>query len=162
MPLKIRIQNEDSRENAVNAVLGANHNDVVTISLTLHLRSDKIRGRAVAIIRKLTPGWMVAVKKRNRSQEQNDFMWVLLTILSRAKPRGIEKTAEQWKHLALHMCKHQCQFELDLNNAPFAVGLSTSRLSVGEMSDLITWIISFGVEEGIEFPPNPNQKEPSE
>jgi len=155
---RFKIKDTQSRGRALKAVSGAPDKMVVTISLTLHLVSPMVRQRAESIVAKLSPNWIVRVARRKRSDEQNALMWVLLTQISEANPHGVRKTPEQWKFLYMHGLKHACQFELDLEGKPFAVGFSTSKFNTKQMSDMIEYIYSDPFELGVKFTVNPNEK----
>ena len=150
MPSVIRIK-EHNRQVVLDSVINAPDGHVITFERKIVLKDKLLRGMAIELVRKLKVDWVVRINALNRSVAQNKLMWLILTDLSRAEPMELKKTPEQWKHLALHMCKHQCQFEMDLNGQPFAVGMSTSKLKVGEMADLITWIYAFGNENKVQW-----------
>jgi len=78
-------------------------------------------------------------------------MWAMLTDVSRAKPEGRTHTPDVWKKLMMNACGHACQFEIGLDGKPFATGHSTSALKVGEMSDLIEFIYSYGATHGVKW-----------
>ena len=153
-------QRPESRENALQAVLSASDSDEVTFTRKV-LMGDKERlGGALALVRKLPVGWIVRIAKRNRTKEQSDKMWAMLTDLSRAQPvwtegpykgQPIQRTPEQWKFLAMNQCDYDCQFMIGLNGKPFATGFRSSQLTIGQMSNLIEWIYAYGAEHNVQW-----------
>lgn len=91
------------------------------------------------------------VRKPNRTHDQNAKMWAMLSDVSRAKPDGRKHTPDVWKALFMHACGHQVQFEVGLAGEPFPIGFRSSKLKVGEMADLITFIQQWGDEHGIHW-----------
>ena len=66
-------------------------------------------------------------------------------------PEGRRHTPEVWKALFMNACGHDVQFETGLNGSPFPVGFRSSRLSKGQMSELIEFIYAKGAEWGVEW-----------
>jgi len=88
----------------------------------------------------------------NRSLEQNAKMWAMLSDIARARPEGRHWTTDTWKAAFMHSLGHHVQFAEGIDNTgPFPVGFRTSRLSKGEMADLITCIQEYGDRHGVEW-----------
>ena len=157
MPSVYRITDKpESRERALQGVMAASKNDVVTFTRVIDTQDETLLGMAVTLVRKLKSGWSVSVKKRNRSIEQNNKMWAMLTDISRSMPIGLDgepirKTADQWKTIIMHALKYQCQFECGLDGQMFPTGLSTSSLNIAQMSELIEFMYSYGAEHNIDW-----------
>jgi len=94
---------------------------------------------------------VLTIKPQTRSNDQNALMWCLLSDLSRAKPEGRMHTPEVWKQLVMHACGHAVQFEIGLNGQPFPTGFRSSRLNKAQMADLLTWVIQYGDEHGVQW-----------
>jgi len=60
-------------------------------------------------------------------------------------------TPDVWKHLVMHACGHDVQFEIGLDGKPFPTGFRSSKLTVGQMSDLIEWIYAYGAEHNVQW-----------
>lgn len=118
---------------------------------TVILHGDSQRRFAHELIEKAPKGAVLSIKEAKRSLPQNDFMWQLLSDISRSKPDGRHHTPEVWKNLMLHACGHAVQFEMGLNGQPFPVGFSSSKLSKSQMADLLTFIIQWGDEKGVRW-----------
>ena len=125
---------------------------------TFRLTHDEARRRAIATVSAAPKGYVVTVAEPNRTLDQNALMWAKLTDISHAKPRGLKKTPDQWKHVIMHACKFECQFEIGLDDKPFPVGLSTSKLNKKEFSLLIDYIDWFASEENIQWSDNTKEK----
>jgi len=67
------------------------------------------------------------------------------------KPGGRFHTPDTWKALFMHACSHAVQFENGLNGQPFPIGFRSSRLSKSEMADLITFMLAWGDEQGVQW-----------
>lgn len=118
---------------------------------TVILRSQSQRALAKSLVERAPADAVVTIREANRSLEQNAALWSALSDISRAKPDGRMHTAEVWKELMMHACGHACQFELGLNGQPFPVGFRSSKLTKAQMSDLLDFVYSWGIEHGVVF-----------
>lgn len=120
---------------------------------TLRLISDEIRRQAKEWIDKAPPGSTVTFARPKRSNPQNDLMWDLLTQLSRkAKYHGQTFDKETWKLIMLSGLRRELRVVPNLDNTGFiSLDQSTSRLSKGEMGDLITLIEAWAAQNGVEL-----------
>jgi hypothetical protein len=84
-------------------------------------------------------------------------MWALLSDVSRAKPKGLCYSTELWKCLFMQACEHEVMTMTGLDGLPFAVGHSSSKLTVSEMSELIEFIFAWGSENGVTFSEKPER-----
>lgn len=102
--------------------------------------------------------WVVAghrlciqIKPVTRSLEQNSRMWAMLTEVSRQVDwYGRKLTPEEWKHVFSASLKKQ-DVVPGLDGGFVVLGLSTSQMSIREMSDLIELMSAFGAEKGVRF-----------
>lgn len=118
---------------------------------TVILGGNRERALAKTLIDRAPVNAVVTVKPAARTNEQNSLMWALLSDLSRAKPEGRTHTPEVWKQLVMHACGHAVQFEIGLNGQPFPTGFRTSRMTKAQMADLLTWILQYGDEHGVQW-----------
>jgi hypothetical protein len=90
------------------------------------------------------------VKPETRSSEQNARMWAMLTDVSRqVEWYGKRLTPEDWKHVFSSSLR-KLDVVPNIEGTGFvALGLSTSRMTKGEMSDLMELISAFGAERGV-------------
>jgi hypothetical protein len=94
----------------------------------------------------------VEVKPETRSLEQNDRMWAMLTEVSRQVDwYGKRLSPEDWKHV-FSASLRKLDVVPNIEGTGFvALGLSTSKMSKREMSDLMELISAFGAERGVMF-----------
>ena len=118
---------------------------------TVILTGKRARGEATDLIHRAPDGAVVTVKAAARTLDQNAKFHAMLSDVSRAKPGGRFHTPDTWKALFMHACSHAVQFENGLNGQPFPIGFRSSRLSKSEMADLITFMLAWGDEQGVQW-----------
>lgn len=94
---------------------------------------------------------VAVIKPGTRTLDQNSKLWAMLSDVSRAKPEGRKHGPEVWKALFMQACGHAVQFVNGLDGLPFPAGFRSSRLTKGQMSDLIEFIYAYGAEHGMEW-----------
>lgn len=119
----------------------------------LKLSSPAIRAKARLWLDAAPEGAIVRFfPEPTRTLEQNSLLWSLLgNIATQKEHNGTYHTPETWKLLHMHALGHESRFLNGLNGEVFPAGFSSSKLSVKEMSDLITWIYSWGAENNIRW-----------
>lgn len=119
--------------------------------ITLNYPID--RARAADLIRKAPEGTRVEFKGSQRSLDQNNVMWGMLTDIARQKTHnGRRYTADQWKVIFMHACGREVQFIPSLDNSTFIPwGQSSSDLSKAEMVDLIEFLMAWGAQNDVVF-----------
>lgn len=118
---------------------------------TIRLIGPPQRALARQLIDKAPDGYVVKISEPKRTLEQNDKLWAMLSDVARAKPQGRRHTPETWKALFMSALGHETRFEMGLDDRPFPVGFSTSRLTKQQMSDLIESIYAFGALHGVKW-----------
>lgn len=118
---------------------------------TIILASPRQRSLAHDLIDKAPDGGVVSISAPRRSLEANAKFWAMLSDISRAKPQGRAMTPERWKAVFLQSFGHAMQFEQDLEGRMFPIGHSSSRLTKGEMSDLIEFMYAYGAQHGVRW-----------
>lgn len=113
------------------------------------LATDRNRARAAAIVQRAPADWMVVIKQRSRSDEQNDKMWAMLADVAIAKPEGRSHIPETWKAIFMAALGYEQLFEMGLDGRPFPMGFRSSKLTVPQMADLITFIAEYGDRHGV-------------
>jgi hypothetical protein len=110
------------------------------------------RQRAVDAVREAPAGFVVTVAEQTRSTDANAALWAMLTEVSQqVEWYGKKLSPEDWKHVFTASLR-KLQVVPNLDGTGFvALGLSTSRMSKREFSDLIELIAAFGAERGVEF-----------
>ncbi len=116
---------------------------------TVILRGESQRALACEIVRRAPIDAVVIIKDATRNADQNARMWASLSDISRAKPEGRKHTPEVWKALFMHALGYETRFEMGLSGEPFPVGFRSSRLTVRQMADLITFIQEYGDRQNV-------------
>jgi hypothetical protein len=117
---------------------------------TFILSHDVARQRAVDAVREAPVGFAVSVSEPKRNLDQNARMWAMLhDISAQVDWYGKRLTPEDWKHVFSSSLR-KLEVVPNLDGTGFvALGLSTSRMSVREMSDLIELMFAFGAERDV-------------
>jgi hypothetical protein len=117
----------------------------------LVLNTRDARETAHRWVNGLPAGTRVEFKGPQRSIDQNDRMWAMLTDISRQHKHAERRfTTNEWKVLFLHACGRETQFLPALSGNGFVpYGQSSSDLSVAEMTELLEFMFAWGAENGI-------------
>lgn len=117
------------------------------------LNRQEMRDKAIRWISKAPPGTRVEFKGPRRSLPQNAKFWAMLTEVAEQLPwHGMKLSAEDWKLLFLDSLGHELRMVPNIAGRGFVnLGRSSSKLSIGEMAELITLIEAFGVSHGVVF-----------
>ena len=119
---------------------------------TFILAHDTARHRAIEAVRNAPEGFVVRVSPATRSLEQNALLWSRLNDVSRqVEWHGRYLNAEDWKHVFTSALR-RLDVVPNLDGTGFvALGLSTSRMTKRELSDLVELIQAFGAERGVHW-----------
>ena len=94
---------------------------------------------------------VLEVKPQTRSLEQNSRLWALLTDISeQVEWYGRKLSPDDWKNVFTASLKKQ-DVVPGLDGGFVVLGVSTSKMTKAEMSDLQTLMEAFGVEKGVFF-----------
>lgn len=94
---------------------------------------------------------VLEVRKETRSIVQNARLWAMLTDISKQVVwYGRKLSPEEWKHVMSAALKKQ-DVVPGLDGGFVVLGLSTSKMTKAEMSDLQTLMEAFGAERGVKF-----------
>ena len=116
--------------------------------IVLNSRAD--REKAIRWVQQLPPGTRLDFKGPQRSLEQNDRMWAMLTDIATQKTlNGRKWSTDQWKVIFLTALGRETQFIPDLDGKFIPYGQSSSSLSKSEMSDLIDFMSAWGAENDV-------------
>lgn len=110
------------------------------------------RRRAVEAVIDSPDGMVVTIKPKTRSLEQNSRLWAMLNdIAKQVEWHGSKLDAEAWKHVFSAALKKQ-DVVPNIDGTGFVVlGLSTSKMTKAELSELIELIDCFGAERAVVF-----------
>lgn len=123
---------------------------------TFFLRSKEILSNAIDRLRNtpINPDkpFIVTIQERTRSLEQNARLWATLSDISeQVNWHGRKLTTEQWKHIFTAALTKQDVVPNLAGDGFVVLGQSTSKMTVGELSNLIELINAFGAEQGVRF-----------
>lgn len=116
------------------------------------LAHDMARQRAVEAVREAPAGFVVTVAEPTRNLEQNARMWAMLgDVSAQVDWYGRRLTPEDWKHVFTASLR-KLDVVPNLDGTGFvALGMSTSSMSIREMSELIELMFAFGAEREVEW-----------
>lgn len=120
------------------------------------LRTDDIKRNAARFVWELPTDQdkplVVDIKPMPRSVEQNAKLWATLAeVAEQVEWYGRKLDAESWKHIFSAALKKQ-DVVPNLDGTGFVVlGLSTSKMSVAEMRDMLELINAFCAERGVKL-----------
>lgn len=134
----------------------------------LTLKEPRDRAQAVRWCGNAPAGTRLVFHDPKRTLPQNDRMWAMLGDVARQVPwqdllgRPMKMTDRQWKLFFLDMLNQEAVLVPKANGVGTVnVSNSSSELSVGEMSDLMTIIEMFGAVHGVTFDePTPSTSNP--
>lgn len=114
---------------------------------TFILAHSTARQRAVDAVRNAPDGFCVTVAEPSRNLEQNAALWAVLSEVSEHVVwHGRKLSAEDWKHIFTASLKRM-DVVPNLEGTGFvALGLSTSKMSKREFSDLLELVNAFAAE----------------
>ena len=114
---------------------------------------------AAKLIEQAPDGYIVTIREPTRSLDQNARLWAMLTDISKAMPDGRRHTTEDWKAIFMNAAGWEVQFVDGLDGRPFPSGFKSSRMTVRQMADLITFIAAYGDERGVKWSePHPDER----
>lgn len=98
----------------------------------------------------------ITVADPARSLEQNRLMWAMLGDLSEQLPWPVdgERVAldsEEWKTILTAGLRRDTRMAKGIDGGTVLLGMKTSTMTKGEMSDLIELMYAFGARQNIEW-----------
>ena len=91
------------------------------------------------------------IKPVTRSLEQNAKMWACLTDISKqVNWYGQKLSPDDWKHVLSASLRKQRAVP-GIDGGFVVVGLSTSQMTIAEMSEMIELAHAFGADQGVTF-----------
>lgn len=111
---------------------------------------DLARQNAIRAVQDAPDGYSVTIAEPTRNLEQNARLWAMLADISaQVDWYGKRLTSEDWKHVFSSSLR-KLEVVPNLDGSGFvALGMSTSKLSKREFSDLIEIMFAFGAERGV-------------
>lgn len=122
----------------------------------LYLSTKAARLTAIEECRNAPDGIRVEFRERTRSLDQNALLWSLLTEVSKKLKWAINGqleflSPEDWKDLFTAALNAEQRIAAGLRGGFVMLGKSTSKMSVSQMNDLITFIQAFCAEQGVDI-----------
>jgi hypothetical protein len=125
----------------------------------IRLLGPRQREHAKAEIDRAPDGYIVRIAAPTRSLDQNAKLWALLCDVARAEPLGRMHTPDEWKAIFMQATGWESAFLPGLSGGFFPIGFRSSRLTVRQMADLITYIHAFCAEQRIPLSEPDDQRE---
>lgn len=126
-----------------------------TLILTRLNRMDAHRGVDAAVNRSLHGRpWVLELREAKRSDEQNNAIHGLIDQILKQRPHhcGLAMSKESYKAIFMHALGQELKMLPTLaGDGMFPLGLSTSKLTVTEGSDLIEFMLAWCAREGLEI-----------
>lgn len=120
--------------------------------MIFRLVHDEARKRAIESVKTAPHGFVVKITEPTRSLEQNAALWAMLSDIStQVEWYGRWLDASSWKHIFTASLK-KMEVVPNLDGTGFvSLGLSTSKMSKRELSDLLELIQAFGAGRNVKF-----------
>jgi hypothetical protein len=116
------------------------------------LVNQQVREKAIQAIKTAPEGFLVEVKAKTRSLDQNARLWAMLKDVSHQVSWHERKLSPtDWKHIFSSSLKKMDVVPNLEGNGFVILGLSTSNMNIKEMIDLQELISAFGVEHNVEW-----------
>ncbi len=123
---------------------------MTTYSVIIHGKSQ--REHAHKCVDKLPLGGHVQFKTDIRTDLQNRKLWPLLQDIRDAKLPGREHySRDDWKCVFMKTLGQEVRYLHDINGRPFDPGMRSSRLTKSEFADLMTLVIQYGDQNGVQW-----------
>lgn len=115
------------------------------------LVSDSVRDHIIRQVRSAEWGKVITIEDPTRSLEQNARMWAQLADVARQVDwYGTKLTAEEWKDVFSAALKKQRAVP-GIDGGFVILGQRTSKMTKGEMADLIELMNAFCAERGVKL-----------
>lgn len=120
------------------------------------LSHELARRNAANAVIKAPEGFIVEIKPRTRSLDQNACLWALLTELSKKMQWPVDGQMvylkpEEWKHILSAGLKRHQRVAMGIDGGFVVLGQSTSKMTKAEMSELLELIHAFAADRGIDL-----------
>ena len=119
------------------------------------LRNESIKQYALQQLSAIQPDEahppVIEQREMTRTLDQNAKMWAVLDDISKQVDwYGRKLSSEDWKHVLTASMKKQ-EAVPGIDGGFVVLGISTSKMTVSEMRDLIELAHAFGAEHGVDF-----------
>jgi hypothetical protein len=115
----------------------------------------KQRQAALDAVRNAPEHYIVEIKPKTRSIDQNSLLWALLNIAANnvlwpVNGKAVYLLPEDWKDIFTASLNQENRISKGVRGGFVMLGKSTSKMSVAQMTELIEFIYSFLAEQGID------------
>ena len=124
---------------------------------TFILAHDLARRNAMRAVADAPPGYVVEVKPKTRSLEQNSAQWPLLEafasqLLWPVNGELVHMTAEEWKDvLSAAFKKERVRMAMGLDGGVVMLGQRTSKFHKSEFSEWLDFLHAIAADRGVEI-----------
>ena len=116
------------------------------------LSHPQARQNALRAVAEAPEGYEVRIAERRRSLDQNAHLWAVLTDISNQVDwHGQKLSPEDWKSILTAGLKKEQRMAPGINGGWVVLGLSTSKMTKSEFSELLELSYAFGAEKGVQF-----------
>lgn len=116
---------------------------------TFILAHEIARKGAIEAVRQAPDGYVVQIKPKTRSLEQNARLWATLQdVADQVVWHGRKLTPAEWKFVFSAALKKQ-EVVPGIDGGFVILGQSTSQMSIREMNDLLTLIEAFAAQHNV-------------
>jgi hypothetical protein len=116
------------------------------------LSHTQARQNALRAVAEAPEGYEVRIAEKRRSLDQNAHLWAVLTDISQqVEWHGQFLSPEDWKHILTAGLKREQRMAPGVNGGWVVLGLSTSKMTKSEFSELLELAYAFGSEKGVHF-----------
>lgn len=104
--------------------------------------------------------------KSRRTLEQNAKLWAMLGDIARQVPWAVNGVmqhldAEDWKNIMTATVRQEVRMAAGINGGFVLLGVSTKRMTVAELGELIEFMYAFGADQGVKWS-EPNGEMPEQ
>lgn len=94
--------------------------------------------------------------KSRRTLEQNAKLWAMLGDIARQVPWAVNGVmqhleAEDWKNIMTATVRQEVRMAAGINGGFVLLGVSTRRMTVAELGELIEFMYAFGADRGVNW-----------
>jgi hypothetical protein len=126
-----------------------------TLKLVPANRAKAVQGVDAAIVKGVAEGgkpWTLELRERTRTDDQNDALHGLIDQILKQRPHlcGVKMDKVRYKAVFMQALGHELVMLPTLDGSGFfPLGLSTSKLTVSEFTDLIEFVLAWCAEQGL-------------
>ncbi len=94
--------------------------------------------------------------KSRRTLEQNAKLWAMLGDIARQVPWAVNGAmqhleAEDWKNIMTATVRQEVRMAAGINGGFVLLGVSTRRMTVAELGEMIEFMYAFGADRGVKW-----------